>query len=58
MIKNVLQSTVGAEAFAIISLVIFVAVFAAMLFFVARASKQYIEKMSQMPLENDEYSAR
>ncbi len=53
MTKNVLQSIIGADVFAIISLLIFVAVFALMLFFVMRSSKQYIEQMAAMPLSDD-----
>ena len=53
MIKNVLQNTLGADVYAVISLLWFVAVFITMLFFVMRASKQYIKRMSELPLEND-----
>lgn len=53
MIKNVLQNTLGADVYAVISLLLFVAVFVTMLFFVMRASKQYIKRMSELPLEND-----
>mgnify|MGYP000131309854 CR=1 FL=1 len=53
MTKNVLQSIVGADVFAIFSLLLFVAVFALMLFFVMRSSKQYINRMAALPLEDD-----
>ncbi|MBL7991928.1 MAG: CcoQ/FixQ family Cbb3-type cytochrome c oxidase assembly chaperone [Candidatus Kapabacteria bacterium] len=54
MTKNVLQSIVGADVFAIFSLLLFVAVFVLMLFFVMRSSKQYINRMAALPLEDDE----
>lgn len=54
MTKNVLQSIAGADVFAIFSLLLFVAVFALMLFFVMRSSKQYINRMAALPLEDDE----
>ncbi len=54
MIKNVLQNTLGADVYAVISLVLFVTVFVTMLFFVMRASKQYIKRMSELPLESDD----
>lgn len=53
MTKNVLQSIVGADVFAIFSLLLFVAVFALMLFFVMRSSKQYINRMAALPLDDD-----
>lgn len=54
MTKNVLQSIAGADVFAIFSLLLFVAVFVLMLFFVMRSSKQYINRMAALPLEDDE----
>lgn len=54
MIKNVLQSIIGAEVYAIFSLILFVALFSLMVFFVMRASKKYVERMAHLPLENDE----
>jgi hypothetical protein len=53
MTKNVLQSIIGADVYAIFSLLLFVAVFALMLFFVMRSSKQYIARMAAMPLDDD-----
>ena len=53
MTKNVLQSIIGADVYAIFSLLLFVAVFALMLFFVMRSSKQYINRMAAMPLDDD-----
>ena len=54
MTKNVLQSIAGADVFAIFSLLLIVAVFVLMLFFVMRSSKQYINRMAALPLEDDE----
>lgn len=53
MIRNVLESIAGAEVFAVFSLVLFVAVFCTMLLLVFKANKQYLNRMANMPLDDE-----
>lgn len=53
-IKHNLESIVGVEIYPIISLLIFFIVFVTMLVYVLRIPKKNIEKISNLPLEEDE----
>lgn len=54
MYKNVLQSIVGVETYAIISMLLFLAVFVGMIIYVLRMSKTTVEQISRLPLEGDD----
>ncbi len=54
MYKNVLQSIVGVETYAIISMLLFLAVFIGMIVYVLRMTKNTIEYISHLPLEGDD----
>lgn len=54
MIKEILNSIRGVEMFPIISMVIFIAIFALVIYWVIRRDKSYITKMKNLPLENNE----
>lgn len=51
-IKKYAAGIVGVDIFPDIALAIFVAVFAAMLWFALRAEKQYIKELEQIPFDN------
>ena len=53
MFKNILESVSGIEIYAIAGLLIFLVMFVAILFWIFRIDKKYIEKMEQLPLENN-----
>jgi cbb3-type cytochrome oxidase subunit 3 len=53
-IKHNLESIVGVEIYPIISLLLFFIVFVTMLVYVLRIPKKSIEKISNLPLEEDE----
>lgn len=53
MYKDVLRSIEGISVFPVISLVIFVAIFAGMLVWVFRLREEYINEMGNLPLEED-----
>lgn len=52
MYKNVLQSIEGISIYPIVSLVIFVLFFAIMIIWLVKADKNYIRRMSNLPLES------
>lgn len=54
MYKNVLQSIVGVETYAIISMLLFLAVFVGMIIYVLRMTKTTIEQISRLPLEDND----
>ncbi|MFZ2322285.1 MAG: cbb3-type cytochrome c oxidase subunit 3 [Ignavibacteriaceae bacterium] len=54
MIKEYLQSIDGVSVYPIISLIVFVVFFAALLVWVFKVDKNYIRKMENLPLEKDE----
>jgi cytochrome c oxidase cbb3-type subunit IV len=54
MYKNVLQSIVGVEVYAIISMLLFFSIFTGMIILVLRMRKSTIEHLSRLPLENDD----
>jgi hypothetical protein len=56
MYKNVLQSIVGVEMYAIISMFLFLTVFVGMIVYVMRMTKTTIEQISRLPLEGDDAS--
>ena len=51
MYKNVLQSIQDIEIWPTISLVLFFIVFVGMLIYVSKISKQYIDEMKNLPLD-------
>ncbi len=54
MIKEYLQSIDGVSIYPVISLIIFVSFFAAIIVWLVRVDKNYIKKMENLPLEKDE----
>lgn len=52
-IKQYAQSMSGVEIYPKISLVLFLAVFAGMVWFALKADKNYIHELEQLPLDND-----
>ncbi|GAB4291805.1 MAG: hypothetical protein Kow0098_11360 [Ignavibacteriaceae bacterium] len=53
MISNYLKSIEGISVYPIISLLIFFLFFIALVYRVVKTDKKYLNKMSNMPLEND-----
>ncbi len=53
MIRDVLQSAEGLALYPVISLIIFVLFFAILIIWIIRVDKNYIKKMSNLPLETD-----
>ena len=52
-IKHHLDTIAGVEIYPIISLLLFFLVFTAMLFIVMKMPKKNLEKLSNLPLDND-----
>lgn len=53
MYKQLLESIVGVELYPILSLVLFMVIFAAVIVWVIRMDKKKVTHMSNLPLEND-----
>ena len=51
---NYLSEIVNVEIYPLISLIIFVLFFVALIIYVIKSDKNYIKKMSDMPLENND----
>ncbi|MCG1035887.1 CcoQ/FixQ family Cbb3-type cytochrome c oxidase assembly chaperone [Polaribacter sargassicola] len=51
-VKNHMESITGIEIYPIISLVIFFTFFVALFWWVITAKKEYINKVSNLPLDN------
>jgi cytochrome c oxidase cbb3-type subunit 4 len=54
MIKDLLQSVEGITIYPIISLIVFVLFFALIIIWMFKVDKNYIKKMENLPLENEE----
>lgn len=54
MRREVMETIAGIEIFPLISLVIFVTFFAGMFYWVMTVDKSYLDKNSNMPLDEDE----
>jgi hypothetical protein len=54
MYKEILRAIAGIEVYPILSLVLFVAVFAAVLVWVARLDRAHLSRFAALPLEEDE----
>ncbi len=54
MYKETLNSVEGISIYPIISLIVFVLFFAAIIIWLFKADKSYIKKMENLPLENSE----
>lgn len=54
MIRDVLQSLEGIELYPVISLIIFIAFFAALIIWMIKVDKKYIKKMKNLPLEKED----
>lgn len=54
MIKEYLQSIDGVSIYPIISLIIFFVFFAVIIIWMFKVDKNYLKKMSNLPLETDE----
>ena len=54
MFKNYLQAIDGVEVYAIISMLIFVLFFIAIIIWLIKVDKLYIKKMEELPLEKDD----
>lgn len=53
MYKNVLQSIIGVETYAIVSMLLFLAVFVGMIVFVLRMRANVVDQLSRLPLEDE-----
>jgi cytochrome c oxidase cbb3-type subunit IV len=53
MYKEILRSIENISIYPIISLLIFVAFFLGMFWWVVKVDKKYVEQMKQMPLKDD-----
>lgn len=53
MYKNILQSIDGVEVYAIIALLIFFLFFIGVTIWLFKVDKNYLKKMSKLPLEQD-----
>lgn len=53
MYKDILQSIDGIEFYAIGAMVLFILFFIGMIIWVVRVDKNYIKKMSELPLKED-----
>lgn len=53
MIRDVLQSLEGIELYPVISLIIFIVFFAALIIWMIKVDKKYIKKMKNLPLEKE-----
>ncbi len=51
---NYLSDIVNVEIYPMISLIIFVLFFASLIIYVIKSDKNYIKKMSDMPLDNND----
>lgn len=56
MYKEVLQSIKGVDVYGIISLIIFIASFIVITIKILRMDKSYLNKMKQLPLEQENHS--
>lgn len=56
MYKEVLQSIKGVEVYAIISLIIFICLFAVVSIRILRMDKNELKKMAELPLEHENNS--
>jgi cytochrome c oxidase cbb3-type subunit 4 len=56
MIKDYLQNINGVEIYPIISLIVFVIFFAAIIIWLVKVDKKYINKMENLPFEKNEES--
>lgn len=54
MIKDYLQTIDGVAIYPIISMIVFVLFFAAVLVWIFKLDKKYINRMENLPLEKDE----
>ncbi|HMN50110.1 MAG TPA: cbb3-type cytochrome c oxidase subunit 3 [Ignavibacteriaceae bacterium] len=54
MIKDYLQTIDGVSIYPIISMIVFVLFFAAVLIWISKLDKKYINRMENLPLEKDE----
>ncbi|HSL89071.1 MAG TPA: hypothetical protein VK870_07205 [Ignavibacteriaceae bacterium] len=54
MIRDVLQSVEGISLYPIISMIIFVLFFAILIIWMIKVDKNYIKKMSNLPLEKED----
>lgn len=52
-VKNHMESITGIEIYPIISLLIFFFFFAGLFYWVFTAKKEYIDRMSDIPLDNE-----
>lgn len=53
MIRDVLQSVEGISLYPIISLIIFILFFAVMILWMIKVDKKYINKMKNLPFDNE-----
>jgi hypothetical protein len=53
MYKDILQSIDGVELYAIAAMIIFILFFLVMIIWLIKVDKNYIKKMSELPLKED-----
>jgi len=54
MLRRFIENTEGADVYAIIGLIIFILMFAGIVAWVFLADKNYIRRMKNLPLEDDD----
>jgi hypothetical protein len=57
MYKDILQSIEGVEFYAIAAMIIFILFFLAMIIWLIKVDKNYVKKMSELPLKEDNESS-
>ena len=57
MYKDILQSIEGVEFYAIAAMAIFILFFLVMIIWLIKVDKNYIKKMSELPLKEDKKSS-
>ncbi|MBT3252215.1 MAG: CcoQ/FixQ family Cbb3-type cytochrome c oxidase assembly chaperone [Candidatus Marinimicrobia bacterium] len=58
MIRHIFSPESGVGVFPIISLIIFLLIFAGVMYWVVTMKKPFIEKMSSLPLDSDNISQK
>jgi cbb3-type cytochrome oxidase subunit 3 len=53
MIRRILESTEGADIYAIIGLIVFVLSFIGIVIWIFKVDKKYLKRMKDLPLEDD-----
>lgn len=58
MEQNVIEAIEGISMYPVISLILFVLFFAGIIYWMIKADKNHIKKMSELPLEEDNFQTK